>query len=57
MNKTKLHFEKAREMQVMQIQTIACPIIWIRKLEGNLKGVSLTKKEKSVKKKDIFIKA
>ena len=44
-------------MQVIQIQTVVCPIVWIGKLEVNLKEVYLTKKEKSMREKDIFIKA
>lgn len=55
-NKVKLHFEKAREMQVTETQIRACPLIWIRKLEVKLKEVNFTKR-KSPKGKDMFIKA
>lgn len=53
-NKTKLHFEKAREMQIKESQIMACPIIWIRKLEVNLKVVHFTEKEKSKRETYIY---
>lgn len=53
-NKAKLNFEKAREMQVIETQIMVYPLIWIRKLEVKLKEVNFAKKEKSKRETDVY---